>query len=90
MVLLQRWSCLIERENGNVRGVDSFMDGRMVMLRRWPVSKARELSCYRGGQFNGGMNDHVTDLVTLLGGRIVMLQKVATLMEGECSCYGCG
>ena len=35
-----------------------------------------EWSCYRGGQFNGGENGHVTEVVSL--------------MEGERSCYRSG
>ena len=38
--------------------------------------KEGEWSCYRGGQFNGVRNGHVTEVVSL--------------MEGEWSCYGGG
>ena len=60
-----------------------FIEGRMVMLRRWSVLWREngyftevltlmegEWSCYEGGQFKGG--------------RMVMLQ--CSLMEGEKSC----
>ena len=59
------------RENGHVTVVVSLKEG--------------EWSCYRGGQFNGGQNGHVTEVVTNRG-RMVMLQK-CSLMEGEWSCY---
>ena len=46
----------------------------MVMLRRWPVLREGEWSCYGGA-------------VTLMGGKMVMLQRWSLLKEGEWSCY---
>ena len=48
----------------------------------------RKLSCYRGGQFNGGSIDHITEVACFNGARMVILHRWLTLMEGEWSCYG--
>ena len=42
--------------------------GRMVMLQRWSLMEGEWL-CYGGGQFNGGRNGHVTEVVTLMEGK---------------------
>ena len=60
--------------------------------------KEGELSCYRGGKFNGGSghvtevarlreNGHVTEVVTLIIRENGHVTEVITLMKGEWSYY---
>ena len=60
---------------------DQFNGGRMVMFNGEELVMLEvaslmegEWSCYRGGQFNGGKNGHVTEVITN-GGKMVMLQR---------------
>ena len=49
--------------------------GRIVVIEVACLMEGKWGRVMRGGQFNGGGNDHVTEVVTLMGGRMVMLQR---------------
>ena len=46
----------------------------MVMSTEVATLMEGEWSCYGGGQFNGGENQYVTDVASLMTGSMVMLQ----------------
>ena len=73
------------------------MEGEWSLLQKVVSLMEGAWSCYRGGQFNGRQNGHVTEVASLMegeewscyrggqfkGGRIIMLQRWSVLMEGE-------
>ena len=66
----------------------------IVMLLRWPVLMEREWSFYGGYQFNGGRMV-MLQVVTLMEREWTMVlmevgMEVASLKEGEWSCYSNG